>query len=170
MANTKMKLINKNAKEPEKMWRNKDTDEGIELSDELDLVKLVTKVYGKNKDIDENFILPKLSDKEKEYIRKQYMVAQQTRNFMILGARTLDNDQEKQAVIDTAFETFNLLMSELKTIAVLQRNRKDNPMVMKIIIRNKEQAEAAGEEAEEKEGIVKRILGKIAPKEKEPQD
>lgn len=174
----------KKNKEEEKRWEPRnDKNENLDMSDELDLAKAVVNVYGENRDLNENYVMSKTGDKGEEFIRQEYLAAQVIRNMMLnmitlVGKDSIDktgktprlNKQERKEVERIAGATYNLIMSETLALAILSRNKISNPIVMKIIIRSKEQAEKTATEEPEEKGILKRISGRIFRKNKKEED
>jgi len=109
------------------------------LSDEYDIVQHIVKVHNYEKgDLDENFTLTKFPDEKwAKFVMNQHILAKKVQRFI------------KQKEI--ADYTYGLFLTQIKDMAILYRNKKDNFILAGILDRGSEGKIKA---SEEEKGIV----------------
>lgn len=160
-------------------------------TDEIDVLTSLTRVYGKSKETkDRNTILAKLAEQEKKYYARQDLLAEIIRDYTLapiwtgkikelcteyiieknqIIKRTNKTKQEQleKETKEMAERKYRLITNELATMCILNRNRKDNPLVVRIIGRVTKE-----EETEEQQGTLGKLFGKLnfTKKKKEEED
>lgn len=154
--------------------RNKETiiePEKTEIYKELDLIKFTAEVQGRIKQhLTSDFVLAKLEEKDKTYIIEMTSTAYLTQRIyqkLIFSEMTRqlnlnETEDERKENIEKIKEqakiTFDIYLNELSTIAILNRNVENNP-ILKILGRINQEMEQ--EEAPEVKGFLKKIGEKL---------
>ena len=130
-------------------------------SDHLDAIKEAgVKVHTKTKGtvLSKNFVLAHFGEEKEKYntfIIREMIAAEMIRQYI--------------ADKPTGDELASLIEKESEAHAILNRNNKNNPVVMGIINREKDE-QIEEEESKKENGIIKRIRGSIKPKDEKEKD
>lgn len=132
-------------------------DETKDIGNEYNIIDLITDTHIKSTSkLSRDATLAYLDPKEKEFIRKQHLSAMKIYNFI---------PNKKYAK-----KAYNLIMSEIHDILVLERNKKTNPGYMMLLQRGLEPKakDEIEDEGRNMKGKLKSFLiGKKEVKEKE---
>lgn len=114
------------------------TDKDVKFSDELDVLRHITKVSSEigREGITDDAVLFEPTQKEIDFVSKQYDLAKQMQDF--IAEKTIAKQVRRN------------MMASTELLMVLRRNTKNNFMVKKILERNNQEQEEDADSFAEK--------------------